>query len=245
MSTVAGKVVVITGASSGIGEATALELAAHGARLMLGARRSDRLEDLCSRIGSGQGIAAWQACDVTKRQQVEDLVQAAVDSYGRVDVIINNAGLMPVSPLRNLHVEEWDRMVDVNIKGTLYGIAATLNRFLEQGSGHIINLSSISGHWVWPNYAVYSATKWAVRAISEGLRQEMDERVRVTVISPGIVKTELTEHITDPEVIAGLGSRFDYSLEGIDIANAIVWAMEQPPHVDVNEILVRATGQGR
>lgn len=245
MGNVAGKVVVITGASSGIGEAAALELGKRGARLMLGARRGERLEQVCAQITSADGEAAWRVCDVVERQQVEDLVQAAVDTYGRVDVIINNAGLMPVSPLRSLRVEEWDQMVDVNIKGTLYGIAATLNRFLEQGSGHIINLSSISGHWVWPNYAVYSATKWAVRAISEGLRQEMDERVRVTVISPGIVKTELTEHITDPEVIAGLGSRFDYSLEGIDIANAIVWAMEQPPHVDVNEILVRATGQGR
>jgi NADP-dependent 3-hydroxy acid dehydrogenase YdfG len=245
MSSIAGKVVVITGASSGIGEATSLELGRRQAKLMLGARRTDRLEELCTRITSENGKAAWRACDVVQRQQVEDLVQAAVDTYGRVDVIVNNAGLMPVSPMRSLRVEEWDRMVDVNIKGTLYGIAATLNRFLEQGSGHIINLSSISGHWVWPNYAVYSATKWAVRAISEGLRQELDDRVRVTVISPGIVKTELTEHITDPEVIAGLGSRFDYSLEGSDIASAIVWAMEQPPHVDVSEILVRATGQGR
>ncbi|MCB1186428.1 SDR family oxidoreductase [bacterium] len=245
MSSVAGKVVVITGASSGIGEAAAVELAAHGAKLMLGARRTDRLEAVCERVRSGQGEAIWRECDVTQRDQVDALVNTAVNEYGRVDVIINNAGLMPVSPLRNMHVDEWDRMVDVNIKGTLYGIAATLNRFLEQGSGHIINVSSISGHWVWPNYAVYSATKWAVRAISEGLRQELDDRVRVTVISPGIVKTELTHHITDDEVIAGLGNRFDYSLEASDIANAILWAMEQPPHVDVSEILVRATGQGR
>ncbi|MEZ5336803.1 MAG: SDR family oxidoreductase [bacterium] len=245
MSAVAGKIVVITGASSGIGEASAEMLAAHGAKLMLGARRTDRLEALCSRISAGQGIASWRSCDVVQREQVEALVQAAVDEYGRVDCIFNNAGLMPVSPLRNMHVDEWDRMVDVNIKGTLYGIAATLNRFLEQGSGHIINVSSISGHWVWPNYAVYSATKWAVRAISEGLRQELDDRVRVTVISPGIVRTELTDHITDREVLDNLGGRFDYAMDGEDIARAVLWAMEQPPHVDVNEILIRATGQGR
>jgi NADP-dependent 3-hydroxy acid dehydrogenase YdfG len=240
-----GKSVVITGASSGIGEATALDLAAHGAKVMLGARREDRLKDLVKRISDAGGTADHRVCDVTNRDAVRALVLDAVGSFGQVDVLFNNAGLMPVSFLKNLHLDEWERMIDVNIKGVLWGIAAALPHMLERGKGHIINNASIAGHGMWPSYAVYSATKAAVLKISEGLRMETGDKVRVTVISPGITNTELTEHITDEEVLGKLKGRFNYVIESEDIARAVRFAIEQPWHVDVNELIVRATGQDR
>ena len=192
MSGIQQKVVVITGASSGIGEATAMHLARNGARVVVGARRTDRLEKLVSAIRAGGGTAEYQAVDVTKREQVEALVGLAKAKFGHLDVVVNNAGIMPLSPLEALKVDEWDRMIDVNIKGLLYGIAAGLPVFKEQKAGHFVNVSSIGGHFVVPTGAVYCATKFAVRAISDGLRQESRD-VRVTIISPGVVESELAD----------------------------------------------------
>jgi len=185
MSNLNGKVIIITGASSGIGEATAKLLAKNGARVVLGARRTDRLEAIAKDIRAEGGTVEYQALDVTQRSQMEDLVQFAQSKFDRVDVLINNAGIMPLSALDQLKVEEWDKMIDVNIKGVLYGIAAALPVMKAQKSGQIINLSSIGGHAVSPTAAVYCATKFAVGAISEGLRQEVGGDIRVTVISPG------------------------------------------------------------
>jgi NADP-dependent 3-hydroxy acid dehydrogenase YdfG len=198
-SGVAGKVVVITGASSGIGEATARLLARHGARVVVGARRAERLEALVSGIRAAGGTAEYQTVDVTKREQVEALVNRARRTYGRVDVVVNNAGIMPLSLLEQLKVDEWDRMIDVNIKGVLYGIAAGLPIMREQKSGHFVNISSLAGHRVLPTGAVYSGTKFAVRAISQGLRQEASPDIRVTLISPGVVESELGATTTDAE----------------------------------------------
>jgi len=240
------KVVIITGASSGIGEATAVDLAAGGAKVMCAARREGRLNTLVDRIRQSGGTGEYHVCDVTQRDQVEALAQDTIQTYGRIDVLFNNAGLMPLTLIKNLQVEDWDRTVDVNVKGLLYCIGAVLPHMLERGDGHIINVSSIAGHGVWPGYAVYSGTKWAVRAISEGLRQEVGEKVRVTVISPGVVETELTDHISDNEIRqVAMAGRFDFSLKSEDIARAVRYAIEQPDHVDVNEVLIRANGQKR
>lgn len=240
------KVVIVTGASSGIGEATTEMLAANGAKVMAAARREGRLNTLVDRIRQAGGTAEYHLCDVTHKSQVGELARDTIETYGRIDVMFNNAGLMPLTLMKNLQVDDWDRTVDVNIKGTLYGIGAVLPHMLERGDGHIINVSSIAGHGVWPGYAVYSGTKWAVRAISEGLRQEVGDKVRVTVISPGIVETELTDHISDNEIRPrAMEGRFDYTLKSEDIARAVCYAIQQPGHVDVNEILVRANGQGR
>lgn len=240
-----GKVIVITGASSGMGEATARDLAAKGAKVALGARRLDRLDGIVKDITEAGGEAVAVATDVTKRADVQALVDTAKDRFGRVDVIFNNAGLMPLSPLESLRIDEWDQMIDVNIKGTLYGIAAALPIFKEQKSGQVINVSSVYGHITVASGAVYCATKHAVRSLSEGLRQEVkDYNVRVTVISPGAVDTELTQHITEPE----LGDNVREFVSQIAVpantmADMVSFAVSQPENVDVNEILFRPTVQ--
>ena len=244
-SNIEGKVVVITGASSGIGEATARHLADQGAKVVLGARRLDRLETLVKDIEARGGAARALATDVTSRGDVQALVDAAVEQFGRVDVLINNAGIMPLSPLANLAVDEWDRMIDVNVKGVLYGIAAALPHMIRQKSGHIINTSSVAGHLIFPASAVYSGTKFAVRAISEGLRQETKgHNIRTTILSPGAVKTELLDHISDPDVQEA--NRTYVGAVGIpadSYARMAAFAISQPDEVDVNEILFRPTRQ--
>lgn len=234
------KIIVVTGASSGIGEATALTLAKAGHTVVLGARRQDRLESLAEKILAAGGQVALLATDVTRRDQVEALVGLAREQFGRVDVIVNNAGLMPLSPMAALKIDEWERMVDVNIKGVLYGIAASLPIMKEQGQGHIINVASIAAHHVFPTAAVYCATKYAVHALSEGLRQE-ERDIRVTVVSPGVVESELAETITDPTTLAAITEFRKIALKPEAIAQAILYAIEQPVDVDVNEIIVRPT----
>jgi len=243
MDGIEGKVVIVTGGSSGLGEATAKLLAERGARVMLGARREENLERIVSDIKDDGGEAAYRVTDVTKRDQVENLVSGAVDEFGRIDVLVNNAGLMPLSPLDALKVDEWERMVDVNIKGVLWGIAAALPRMQEQHEGQIINLSSVAGHVVFPNSAVYSGTKYAVWAISEGLRQEVGEEIRTTTISPGAVQSELTDHITHEETAEGTGEIEDMAVDASAVARAIAYAIEQPKDVDTNEIILRPTAQ--
>jgi NADP-dependent 3-hydroxy acid dehydrogenase YdfG len=238
-----GKVVVITGASSGLGEASARLLSAQGAKVVLGARRIDRLQALAAELGLAD--AAIVQTDVTDRPQVERLVQRAAEVHGRIDVLINNAGLMPSSRLELLKVEEWDRMVDVNIKGVLYGIAAALPLMMAQKDGHIINVSSVAGHKVGPGGVVYAATKHAVRAISEGLRQEVKPyNIRTTIVSPGAVATELTDTITDPVVAEGMRATYARALPAESFARVVAFAISQPADVDVNEILFRPTSQG-
>jgi len=240
--TIAGKVVVITGASSGLGEAAARALSAEGAKLVLGARRQDRLEALAEALG---GEVLVKATDVSERAQVEALVKAAVDRFGRVDAIINNAGLMPLSPLDRLRVEDWDRMIDINIKGVLYGIAAVLPHMKAQGSGQIINVSSVAGHKVRPGSAVYSATKHAVRVISEGLRMEVTgSNIRVTIVSPGAVNTELADSVTDEDTSKAVHDMYaKIGIPADSFGRVIVFAMSQPEDVDINEILFRPTAQ--
>ncbi|WP_310631260.1 SDR family oxidoreductase [Paraburkholderia sp.] len=241
-SGIANKVVVITGASSGLGAETARYLAKAGANVVLGARRIERLEALAGEIGlSPQAI---QQTDVTDRNQVQALVDRAIDLHGRVDVILNNAGLMPSSMLDKLKVDEWDRMIDVNIKGVLYGIAAVLPQMQKQMSGQIINVSSVAGHKVGPGGSVYAGTKWAVRAISEGLRQEVKPwNIRTTIISPGAVATELTSTITDSDVAAGMAKTYEKAISASAFARAVEFAISQPEDVDINEILFRPTSQ--
>ncbi|WP_423763519.1 SDR family oxidoreductase [Burkholderia sp. NLJ2] len=234
------KVILITGASSGIGEATARHLGERGARLMLGARRTERLAALADDIRAHGGTAAWRALDVTQRNDSVAFVDAALAEYGRIDVIVNNAGVMPLSPMASLKVDEWDRMVDVNIKGVLYGIAAALPVMNRQGFGQIVNVSSIGGLRVSPTAAVYCATKYAVRAISDGLRQEND-KLRVTSICPGVVTSELADTITDPVAAEAMTKYRSIALEPEAIAAAIAYAIAQPAEVDVNEIVVRPT----
>ena len=206
MSGTEGKVVAITGASSGIGEATALLLAERGAKVVLGARGSDRLEALADRIVRAGGGAAYARTDVKRREDLSNLVNLACERYGKLDVLVNNAGIMPVSPLDDLRVKDWEEMIDINIKGVLYGIAAALPIFRKQGFGHFVNIASTAGHKTVPNQSVYSGTKFAVRAISEGLRQEAGDKLRVTIISPGFVRTNFTEGVTNPEVKAQLAA---------------------------------------
>jgi NADP-dependent 3-hydroxy acid dehydrogenase YdfG len=244
-SNIEGKVVVITGASSGLGEAAARHLAAEGATVVLGARRVERIEALANELTASGGKALAVATDVTDRGQVQRLVDAAVETYGRVDVLINNAGVMPLSPLERLKVDEWDQMIDVNVKGVLYGIAAALPHMKEQKSGHIINLSSVAGHKLFGGSAVYSATKFAVRALSEGLRQEVKPyRIRTTIISPGAVKTELADHITDEDIQqANREYVGDAVLPAESFARVVAFAIGQPEDVDINEILFRPNSQ--
>lgn len=242
---IAGKIVVITGASSGLGEATARLLSAQGASVVLGARRMDRLQALADELNGGGGKAIALTTDVTDHRQVKQLVDAAVQTYGRVDVMINNAGLMPRALLERLTIDEWDRTIDVNIKGVLYGIAAALPYMKEQQSGHIINVSSVAGHKVGPESAVYAATKHAVRVISEGLRQEVKPyNIRTTVISPGAVTSELPSSISEPEIAERVQKFYDeFAIPADSFARAVAFAMSQPDDVDINEILYRPTRQ--
>ncbi|NRP20143.1 putative oxidoreductase [Ensifer adhaerens] len=240
MSNVQGKVVAIAGASSGIGEATARHLAAAGAHVVLGARRTDRLATLAGEIRAAGGTASFQALDVTDLSDMQAFVAHAVSEFGRLDVIVNNAGVMPLSPLSALKVDEWNRMIDVNIRGVLNGIAASLPLMNEQGRGQIVNLSSIGGHAVSPTAAVYCATKFAVRAISDGLRQETD-RIRVSVVSPGVTESELADSISDESARSAMRDFRRIAIPATAIARAIAYAIEQPDDVDVSEIIVRPT----
>lgn len=232
------KVVLITGASSGIGEATARRLAAAGHRVFLGARREERLAALADSLGAGH-----QRLDVTSQESVQEFVAAATAEHGRVDVLVNNAGVMPLSTLAELRVAEWDQMIDVNIRGVLYGIAAVLPVMRAQGGGHVVNIASVSGHRVDPTAAVYCATKFAVLALSEGLRQESRD-IRVTVVSPGLTRSELADGINDQEVRDGVREMMKIAIPASAIADGIAYAVEQPIEVDVNEIIIRPTAQG-
>lgn len=242
MSLLENKVIAITGASSGIGEATARLLAQKGLRVVLGARRTDRLAEIASEIREKGGTAEYCALDVTNLEDMQAFVEFAKDKFGRVDVVVNNAGLMPLAKLEALKIDEWNRTIDVNIRGVLHGIAAALPIFKQQQSGQFVNLSSIGGHSVSPTAAVYCATKFAVWAISEGLRQESTD-IRVTVISPGVTQTELASTTTDAEAAQWLAEYRTAIIPPDAIARAIAFAIEQPADVDVNEIVVRPIGQ--
>ena len=242
MLNVENKVIAITGASSGIGEATAKLLAEHGAKVVLGARRTDKLEKLVEEIHASGGTAEFRAVDVTDRDDVKAFVEFAKAEFGRVDVIFNNAGVMPLSPMNALKVEEWDNMINVNIRGVLNGIAAGLPIMEAQGGGQIINTASIGAHVVVPTAAVYCATKYAVWAISEGLRQE-SQTIRVTTISPGVVATELGSDITDESSKGLLEELRKTALASEAIARAVLYAVSQPDDVDVNEVTVRPIRQ--
>jgi NADP-dependent 3-hydroxy acid dehydrogenase YdfG len=242
---IVGKIVVITGASSGLGEATARHLAGRGATVVLGARRAERLQTLVDEITRTGGKATAIVTDVTDAAQVQALVDAAVAQHGRIDVILNNAGVMPHSPLERRKVDDWNRTIDINIKGVLYGIAAVLPHMQRQKSGHIINVSSVAGHKVGPGSAVYAATKTAVRVVSEGLRQEVKPwNLRTTIISPGAVATELPNSITEADVAKGIGQFYEqYAIPADSFARAVAFAISQPDDVDINEILFRPTRQ--
>jgi NADP-dependent 3-hydroxy acid dehydrogenase YdfG len=240
-----GKVVVITGASSGLGEASARLLSAQGATVVLGARRSDRLQSLADELSGSGGKALAVATDVTHRNQVKKLVDTAAQKFGRVDVMINNAGIMPRAPLERLTIDDWDRTIDVNIKGVLYGIAAALPHMKKQKSGHMIFVSSVAGHKIGPDFAVYAATKHAVRALAEGFRQEVKPyNIRTTIISPGAVATELPDSVTEPDIAEKIRTYYDeIAIPAESFAQAVVFAMSQPEEVDVNEILFRPVKQ--
>jgi len=235
------KVIVITGASSGIGEATARLLAERGAKVVLGARRTERLAVIAEEINGAGGHAQFRALDVTDQQDVQSFVDFAVEHYGRVDVLVNNAGVMPLSRLDALKVDEWNRMIDVNIRGVLHGIAASLPLMQRQRGGQIINIASIGAYAVSPTAAVYCATKYAVRAISEGLRQEVGGDIRVTVIAPGVTESELAESISDEGGREEMKSFRKIAIPAEAIARAIAYAVEQPADVDVSELIVRPT----
>ena len=240
-----GKVDVITGASSGLGEATARDLSAQGATVVLGARRADRIKSLVDELTRRGGKALAVPTDVIHSEQVKKPVDRAVQAHGRIDVMINNAGLMPQSPLERLRIDEWDRMIDVNVKGVLYGIAAALPYMKQRKSGHIINVSSVAGHKVRAGGAVYAATKHAVLALSEGLRQEVKPyNIRTTVISPGAVATELPNTISEPDVAESFHKFYEeFAIPADSFARAVAFAIGQPEDVDVNEILFRPTRQ--
>jgi NADP-dependent 3-hydroxy acid dehydrogenase YdfG len=241
MSNISKKVVLITGASSGIGEATARLLASSGSHVVLGARRTERLEMLCAQINSSGGSAHFQALDVTRLTDVQAFVDFALNLHGRVDVFVNNAGVMPLSKLEALKVSEWDQMIDVNIRGVLHGIAAGLPLMQKQKSGQFINIASIGAYTVSPTASVYCATKFAVRAISEGLRQEVGGDIRVTVISPGVTESELAESISDEGGRAEMREFRKIAIPAMAVARAIAYAIEQPADVDVSELIVRPT----
>jgi NADP-dependent 3-hydroxy acid dehydrogenase YdfG len=242
---ISGKVIVITGASSGLGEATAKLLAGQGATVVLGARRAERIDALADELTKVGGKAVSVTTDVRAREQVKRLVDTAVESFGRIDVMLNNAGVMPLAPLERLKTDEWDQMIDVNLKGVLNGIAAALPYMKEQKSGHFINVSSVYGHKLGPDATVYCATKFAVRALSEGLRQEVKPyNIRTTVISPGAVATELLEHISEKEIqdqTRNFVSKIAVPAE--TFARMVAFAINEPADVDVNEILFRPTAQ--
>ncbi|MFI9487523.1 SDR family oxidoreductase [Promicromonospora sp. NPDC052451] len=237
------KTVLVTGASSGIGEATALRLAAEGHRVVLAARRTDRLGAVVDRIRADGGTASAVRLDVTDADAVRAAVDAVVEEHGRIDVIVNNAGVMPLSRLDALLVEEWDRMIDVNVRGLLHGIAAVLPHFRRQGGGHVVTVASIGAHEVYPTSAVYSATKFAAWAVTEGLRMESDPSIRATTITPGTVETELADHISDADAQTYMKSFRRNLIPADAIARAISFALDQPADVDVNEIIVRPSAQ--
>ena len=242
--TIEGKVVAITGASSGIGEATAALLAARGARLVLGARSADRLNAAAARLSASGADTIAKVTDVRRRGDLTEFVSLAADTYGRLDVLVSNAGIMPVSPFDENRLDDWEAMVDVNLKGVLFGIAAALPVFRRQGFGHFVNTASTAAFRVTPGQSVYAGTKMAVRAISEGLRQEAGENLRVTIISPGMTSTNFAESVTDPSARAELEQRRDViAMAPAAVARAIAFAIEQPPDVDVGEIVVRPTAQ--
>ncbi|MGI8450939.1 MAG: SDR family oxidoreductase [Streptosporangiaceae bacterium] len=239
-----GKVVAVTGASSGIGEATALLLAERGAKLVLGARGEDRLKALAARITEAGGEASYTPADVRRRADLAGLVDLACIRYGQLDVLISNAGVMPVSPLDELRVEDWEEMIDVNLKGVLYGIAAALPVFRGQGSGHFVTTASTAAFRTVPGQSVYSGTKAAVRAICEGLRQEAGDKLRVTIISPGMTRTNFADGMTDGEIKAQLTAARDaIAMPPAAVARAIAYAIGQPAGVDVGEIVIRPTAQ--
>ncbi|HBB94081.1 MAG TPA: oxidoreductase [Blastocatellia bacterium] len=244
MSGIEGKVIVITGASSGIGEATALLAAERGATVVLGARGSDRLEALVNRITAAGGEAAYAPTDVKRREDLSNLVRLAVDRYGKLDVLVSNAGVAPISLLDEIRVEDWEEMIDVNLKGVLYGIAAALPVFRKQGFGHFVNVISTAGIQITPTMAVYAATKNAVSTITEGLRLEAGDKLRVTGISPGFVNTNLADSMTNPEVKSQINDQMNkMAIPPAAIALSIAFAIEQPAEVDVNEIVIRPTAQ--
>ncbi|WP_117884837.1 SDR family oxidoreductase [Aureibaculum luteum] len=238
-----GKVVVITGGSSGLGEATARYLAEKGAKIVLGARRLNKLEVIADEIRKNGGAIEVLKTDVTKANDVKALVKKAIDSFGKIDVMINNAGIMPLAPLAALKVDEWDSMIDVNIKGVLYGIAAALPEFQKQKSGHFINLASVAGLNVSPGGAVYSGTKFAVRAISEGLRKEVGKDIRTTILTPGLIDSELQLGSSDEATSQFVQQVYKDAIPAISIAKAVVYAIEQPDDVDINELVIRPTVQ--
>jgi NADP-dependent 3-hydroxy acid dehydrogenase YdfG len=239
-----GKVVAITGASSGIGAASALLLAARGAKVVLGARRTEHLEGLVTRITQDGGEAAYVQTDVKRREDLLALIEKACARFGRLDVLVSNAGIGPISRLDELRVADWEEMIDVNLKGFLYGIAAALPVFRKQGFGHFITIVSTAGLTITPTMAVYAGTKNAVRTISEGLRQEAGDKLRVTCISPGFVNTGFADSMTNPEVRAKImATRDQIAISPDAIARAIAFAIEEPSEVDVNEIVVRPTAQ--
>lgn len=243
--TIEGKVVVITGASSGLGEATARYLSTRGAIVVLGARRVDRIQSLADELTRNGSKAIALATDVTRHEDVKALVDAAVKTFGRIDVLINNAGVMPHSPLERLKIDDWNQTIDVNIKGVLYGIAAALPYMKQQKSGQIINVSSVAGRTVRPGSAVYAATKSAVLMLTEGLRQEVKPYdIRTTVISPGAVATDLPNSVTEPDVAGFIHTFYEqYAIPAESFARAVAFAISQPPEVDVNEIVFRPTRQ--
>jgi NADP-dependent 3-hydroxy acid dehydrogenase YdfG len=240
---IAGKVVLITGGSTGIGAEVARLLASRGASVAVAARRKDKLDEVVAEITAQGGTAKGYALDVTNKHQVEDVVAAVVADFGKLDVLINNAGLMPIRPMSEVNTDEWDAMIDVNLKGTLYGIAAALPRFIAQESGHIINLSSVAGIKVFaPGGTVYSGTKFAVSAISEGLRQEVGDKIRVTSIEPGAVDSDL-KHSTSGTAKDNVLDFYKQAIPAASVARAIAFAIEQPDDVDINEIVIRPTRQ--
>ena len=242
------KVAIITGASSGIGYATALALSKAGAKVAIGARRVDRLEELAKKISADGGEVFYQKLDVTQRSECENFAKAVLEKWGSIDILVNNAGLMPLSLFKSLKVDEWDRMIDVNIKGVLYCTGSVILHMKEKKSGHIVNISSVAGRTVFPTGTVYCATKHAITAFSEGLRQEFSARsnIRVTSIEPGVVATELTNTITDESLQVFIeNAKKMETLQAGDIANAILYAVESPSHVNVNEVLIRPTTQER
>ncbi|MBB6633190.1 SDR family oxidoreductase [Cohnella thailandensis] len=242
------KVAIVTGASSGMGAATAKLLAQHDIKVMLAARREERLQQLQEEIRRAGGEASYKVTDVTSYSDVKSLVDETVKSYGQIDILINNAGIMPLSFFKNLKVDEWERMIDVNIKGVLYGMAAVYRHMEQRNEGHIINFSSIAGHILFPSSSIYSATKHAVRILTEGMRTELgaNQNIRTTLISPGAVETELYDTITDNSIypaLEKLGSRDWNQLDPGDIARTVLFAIQQPAHVTINELIVRPTSQ--
>jgi NADP-dependent 3-hydroxy acid dehydrogenase YdfG len=245
---ITGKVAIVTGASSGIGYATAVALSRAGVKVAAGARRTDRLESLKNEIAKNGGEVIAQKLDVTEKTDCDSFVDTIIQKWGTVDILVNNAGLMPLSFFKNLKVEEWDQMINVNIRGVIYCTAAVIPYMLTKKAGHIVNISSVAGRIVFPAGSIYCATKHAVTAFSEGLRQELSPRanIRVTCIEPGVVATELVNTITDKSLEKFIeNTKHMESLHAEDIANAILFALNSPAHVNVNEVLIRPTSQER